>query len=349
MKIAQIAPLFERVPPKFYGGTERVVHYLTEDLVRLGHDVTLFASGDSITSAELAPCSEQALRLDPSVYDPIPYHIVMLENLRRRAFDFDILHFHIDHLHYPLMRALGLPHVTTMHGRLDRADLKPFFAEFRDAPVVSVSDSQRAQLDANWVATVYHGIPAPRCEIRPPRSDYLAFVGRIAPEKRPDRAIEIARRAGLKLKIAAKIGKKDRRYYEEVVRPLLEQPHVEFLGETDERRKQELLAGALALLFPIDWPEPFGLVMIEAMACGAPVIAWRRGSTPEVVDEGVTGFLVSDVDQAVAAVSRARLLDRDKVRRRFEERFGVRRMTLDYLDVYRAVLAPKGATRTLVA
>lgn len=348
MKIAQIAPLFESVPPKLYGGTERVVSCLTEELIRLGHEVVLFASGDSVTNAELVPCGRRSLRLDADVYDPIPHHIAMLEKVRRRASEFDILHFHTDDLHFPMTRALPRPSVTTLHGRLDRIDLRPMFKEFHDAPVVSISHSQRGPLRANYAATVHHGLPPSAYPFTPEAGDSLVFLGRIAPEKRPDRAIEIARRAGLDLKIAAKVGKKDRVYFEDVVRPLLRQRHVEFVGEVDEEWKKKLLGGALALLFPIDWPEPFGLVMIEAMACGTPVIAWRCGSAPEVVEDGVTGFLVHSLDEAVAAVDRARGLDRRAVRRRFEERFAARRMVLDYLEVYRA-LAAKAPDAALVA
>lgn len=348
MKIAQIAPLYESVPPKLYGGTERVVHWLTEELVRLGHQVVLFASSDSATSAELVGCGERALRLDESVYDPVPHHIAMLEKVRRRACEFDVLHFHTDHLHFPLTRTMTPPSVTTLHGRLDRPDLKPMFAEFADAPVISISESQRRPLTANFVATVYHGLPESAYDFVAKGGDYLVFLGRIAPEKRPDRAIEIARRAGCKLKIAAKIGKKDRQYFNDVVRPLLKQPHVEFVGEVNEKEKKQILSGALAMLFPIDWPEPFGLVMIEAMACGTPTIAWRCGSTPEVVDDGVSGFLVSGVEQAAAAVDRAQRLDRKMVRRRFEERFTARRMALDYLEAYR-VLSVESSSTALVA
>lgn len=346
MKIAQIAPLHESVPPKLYGGTERVVHWLTEELVQLSHEVVLFASGDSVTSAELAPCGERALRLDPSVYDPIPHHVAMLEKVRQRASEFDVLHFHTDHLHFPVTRTIAPPSLTTLHGRLDRPDLKPVFAEFDDAPVVSISESQRRPLKANWVATVYHGLPDSACGFAPNGGGHLLFLGRIAPEKRPDRAIEIARRAGCELKIAAKVGKKDIEYFNNVVRPLLKQPHVEFVGEVNEKQKKEILSGASALLFPIDWPEPFGLVMIEAMACGTPVIAWRCGSAPEVVDDCVSGFLVDSVDQAVAAVDRARRLDRKLVRRRFEERFTARRMALDYLKVYGALLTESSSAST---
>ena len=341
MKIAQIAPLAESVPPRLYGGTERVVSYLTEELVRQGHDVTLFASGDSRTSAKLVRCSDIALRLNPVVKDPLPYHLVMLEEVRRRADQFDVLHFHTDMLHFPMMQDFVDRTVTTLHGRLDLPDLRPLFSAFPDIPVVSISRDQRRPLPrrVNWVGNVYHGLPRDLLPFnREPDGGYLAFLGRISPEKRPDRAIQIAARAGLPLKIAAKIDRVDRTYWDDVVAPLVaKHPNVEFVGEIDERRKAEFLGRALALLFPIDWPEPFGLVSIEAMACGTPVIAFRGGSVPEVVDDGVTGFIVEDELGAVAAVQRLAEIDRAGVRRRFEERFTARRMAQEYLAAYRAV------------
>jgi len=342
MKIAQIAPLIESVPPRLYGGTERVVSYLTEELVRLGHKVTLFASGDSITSAELVACSPSALRPDPSVRDALPHNIVMLERVRQRAQDFDVLHFHIDYLHFPLFRDSGIPIVTTLHGRLDLPDLVPLYRVFADMPVVSVSRAQRTPLPwINWVANVPHGLPRDlHCPTMEPCGGYLAFLGRIGPEKRPDRAIEIARRAGLPLRIAAKVDKVDEAYFSEKIRPLLTLPGVDFVGEIGEREKGPFLGEALALLFPIDWPEPFGLAMIEAMACGTPVIAWRCGSVPEVVEDGVTGFIVNSIEEAAAAVGKARLLDRARIRRRFEERFCARRMATDYIAVYESLVAP---------
>jgi glycosyltransferase involved in cell wall biosynthesis len=345
MKIAQVAPLIESVPPQLYGGTERVVSYLTEELVRQGHDVTLFASGDSQTAAKLVASVPRALRLDPAVADYLPYTVVQLEHLRQRADEFDVVHFHSDCIHLPLSRAL-LPGriVTTMHGRLDLPDYQLLFREFADTPLVSISNHQRTPLpNCNWAGTVYHGLPANVCPFQPrPTGDYVAFLGRISPEKRPDRAIEIARRAGVKLKIAAKIDVVDEAYFRREIEPLLSQAHVEFIGEIDERHKAEFLGNALALLFPIDWPEPFGLVLIEAMSCGTPCIAWRAGSVPEVVDDGVTGFIVDSLDGAVEAVKRAARLDRAAVRARFEQRFSVERMAKDYLEIYRQV-----AERTL--
>jgi glycosyltransferase involved in cell wall biosynthesis len=339
MKIAQIAPLAESVPPRLYGGTERVVFYLVEELVRLGHDVTLFASGDSQTSARLVACAPRALRLDPRVKDPLPQHLVMLERVRSRAHEFDVLHFHVEHLHLPLFRGVARKTVTTLHGRLDVPDLVPLYQEFNDMPLVSISDAQRRPLaGANWIATVYHGLPEPVCPYNPaPRGEYLAFLGRVSPEKGLERAIEIARRAGMRLRIAAKIDRADEGYWRSRIKPLLADPLIEFIGEVDEATKPALLGNALALLFPIDWPEPFGLAMIEAMSCGTPVIAWPHGSVPEVVEHGVTGFIVNSTDQAVAAVHDLGRLERAGVRRRFEERFSAARMTRDYLAVYRTV------------
>jgi len=348
MKIAQVAPLIESVPPRLYGGTERIVSYLTEELVRLGHEVVLFASGDSVTSAELVACSPESLRLDPTVHDPLLHHVLLVEQVRQRAREFDIIHFHIDYLHFPLERAIGRPAVSTLHGRLDLPDYPTLFAEFGDMPVVSISQAQRQQIKANWVANVYHGLPRTLYRFEPGGKDgYLAFLGRMSREKRPDRAIEIARRAGLRLKIAAKVGEGDRAYFDKEVRPLLDQPHVEFLGEISEAQKQAFLGGARALLFPIDWPEPFGLVMIEAMACGTPVVAWRCGSVPEVVDEGVTGFVVDRLDEAVSAVGRIGSIDRQRARSRFEERFTAERMARDYLKVYEALIDPASADAPL--
>ena len=339
MKIAQIAPLFESVPPKAYGGTERIVSYLTEELVRQGHEVTLFASGDSKTTAELVRCSDIALRLDPVVKDPLPCHLMMLEQIRRRAEEFDVLHFHIDMLHFPLLQGLTARTVTTLHGRLDLPDLKPLYSAYPDIPVVSISKHQRRPLLqwANWVGNIYHGLPKSLLPFEGnPTGGYLAFLGRISPEKRPDRAIEIAGRAGLPLKIAAKVDVVDRAYWDETVAPLVaKHPNVEFLGEINDVQKADYLGNARALLFPIDWPEPFGLVSIEAMACGTPVIAFRAGSVPEIVDHGITGFVVRNVDEAVTAVARLPELDRRKVREVFESRFTVERMAREYLAVYR--------------
>ena len=340
MRIAQIAPLIESVPPKLYGGTERIVSYLTEELVRQGHDVALFASGDSCTAAELIACAPKALRL-AEVRETLPHQVLQLEKVRRRVDDFDVLHFHTDQLHFPIVRHLGCAAVTTTHGRLDLPDYQPFFAEFPDMALVSVSDDQRKPLAAaRWIATVLHGLPANLYSFSPDGADgYLAFLGRISPEKRPDRAIEIARRAGVQLRIAAKVDRVDQTYFEEVIRPLLRDPRIDYVGEINGRQKQAFLAEARALLFPIDWPEPFGLVQIEAMACGTPVIAWRRGSVPEVVEHGVTGFTVDSIDEAVAAVEKVGSLSRKAVRHRFEERFSVERTARDYVRVYESLAA----------
>jgi glycosyltransferase involved in cell wall biosynthesis len=341
MKIAQIAPLSESCPPRLYGGTERIVSYLTEELVRQGHDVTLFASGDSRTAARLVRCSDMALRLNPVVKNHLPYHIVMLDEVVRRADEFDVLHFHIDQLHFPLVRDFAQRTVTTLHGRLDLPDLRPLYAAFPDVPLVSISREQRRPLQRrlNWVGNVYHGLPAHLMPFTSsPDGEYLAFLGRISPEKRPDRAVEIATRAGLPLKIAAKVDAVDQAYWDEVISPMIaSHPNVDYVGEIDESRKADFLGRARALLFPINWPEPFGLAMIEAMACGTPVIAFRAGSVPEVVDEGVTGFIVRNVEEAVAAVARLGELDRARVRGSFEKRFAVERMAADYLAIYRGL------------
>lgn len=340
MKIAQVAPLIESVPPRLYGGTERVVSYLTEELVRQGHEVTLFASGDSQTRARLVASVPQALRLDPAVKDSLPYAILQFEHVRQRLDEFDVVHFHSDYIHFPLVRSLASDRtITTMHGRLDLRDYQALFAEFCDVPLVSISNHQRAPLaGANWHGTVYHGLPAWVCPFQPqPRGDYFAFLGRISPEKRPDRAIEITARAGVKLKIAAKVDVADEAYFRSHIKPLLSQPHVEFVGEISELEKPEFLGNAQALLFPIDWPEPFGLVVIEAMSCGTPVIAWRSGSVPEIVDHGVTGWIVDSIESAVDAIHRVPALDRHAVRARFEHRFSAERMASDYLKLYQQV------------
>jgi len=337
MKIAQIAPLAERVPPKLYGGTERIVSYLTEELVRQGHDVTLFASGDSRTTARLVPCAHVALRLNPDVRDHIPYQIMMLEQVRQRADEFDVLHFHIDMMHFPLVREFAERTVTTLHGRLDLPDLKPFYRAFPEFPLVSISNDQRKPMPpVNWMGTVYHGLPKNLLPFSAePTGGYLAFLGRISPEKRPDRAIEIAARAGMKLKIAAKVDKADAQYWTETIEPMIARhPNVEFIGEINESQKADFLGNATALLFPIDWPEPFGLVMIEAMACGTPVIAFGCGSVPEVIDHGVSGLIVSSMEEAVEAVGRAAAMDRRLVRATFETRFSAERMARDYLAIY---------------
>lgn len=338
MKIAQIAPLAESVPPRLYGGTERIVSYLTEELVRQGHEVTLFASGDSRTAAELHAVVPQALRLGPPIRDASAYCALQLEAVRQRAEEFDVIHFHTDCLHLPLVRALGLRNVVaTAHGRMDLPEYAGTFEEFADAPLVSISEQQRIPLPrCNWVGTVPHGLPSSVCRFNPePRGDYLAFVGRFSPEKRADRAVEIARRAGMKLRIAAKVDSADRDYFVKCIEPLLSQPHVEYVGEICEREKWDFLGNARALLFPIDWPEPFGLVLIEAMSCGTPSIAWREGAVPEIIQEGANGFIVDSLEAAAEAAHRALRLDRCTVRQQFERRFTVERMTRDYLDVYR--------------
>lgn len=351
MRIAQIAPLAERCPPALYGGTERVVSYLTEELVEQGHEVTLFASGDSITAAELDPCSERALRLSPGVIDGLPHHMIMLEKVARRAYEFDVLHFHIDLLHAPVVREFAQRTVTTLHGRLDLPDLKPFYATFPDLPLVSISHAQRLPMPpVNWIGNVYHGLPRDLLAFNARKDGYLAFLGRISPEKRPDRAIEIAARAGLKLKIAAKIDRVDQPYWDERIAPLVRaHANVEYVGEITEREKSAFLGGARALLFPIDWEEPFGLVMIEAMACGTPVIAFGRGSVPEVIDDGVTGSIVSTVDEAVQALERLDSLDRAGVRARFETRFTVERMARDYVEIYARMAASSHACGFIAA
>jgi len=347
MKIAQIAPLIESVPPRLYGGTERIVSYLTEELVKQGHDVTLFASGDSLTSARLVPCCQQALRLDPSVRDHIPYSMVMLGKVRSMASRFDVLHFHMDSFHFPLFSKSTADTVTTLHGRQDLPDLKVLYAGFPDMPLVSISDAQRLPIArANFAGTVLHGLTS---DLLTPtshaRGGYLAFLGRIAPEKRVDRAIGIARAIGLPLKIAAKIDRVDEAYFESEIRPLLSLPGIDYIGEIDERAKGKFLGDAQALLFPIDWPEPFGLVMIEAMACGTPVLAFRHGSVPEVIDEGVTGYVVDTVNEALLKMGSLLSLDRARVRRRFDERFSAARMTRDYVRVYQSLWRVRDSTQ----
>jgi glycosyltransferase involved in cell wall biosynthesis len=340
MKIAQISPLMESVPPRLYGGSERIVSYLTDELVRQGHDVTLFASGDSVSSANLVRCVPMALRLDANVKDPIPYYMLMLDRVREMADEFDILHFHIDQFHFPLFRPIAQRTVTTLHGRQDLHDLKPLYVGFSDMPLVSISNSQRKPIaNANFAATVYHGLPAQT--LKPnykPTGDYVAFLGRISPEKRPDRAIRIAQALGLRIKIAAKIDKVDEAYFREHIASLFNLPGVEYIGEIDERSKSEFLGEASALLFPIDWPEPFGLSMIEAMACGTPVLAFRCGSVPEIIDPGVTGLIVDSMDEAIRVMPQVLALDRRAVRQKFEQRFSASRMAKDYVQVYRSLI-----------
>jgi glycosyltransferase involved in cell wall biosynthesis len=339
MRIAQVAPLYESVPPKNYGGTERVVSYLTEELVHQGHEVTLFASGDSVTKARLVAACRRSLRLDKHCQDQMAHHFVMLEHVFRRAAEFDIVHFHVDYLHFPLSRREPIPHVTTLHGRLDLPDLIPLYREFRHMPVISISNGQREPLAwANWQATVHHGLPANLYRFREEPGSYLAFLGRISPEKRVDRAIEIASKAGMPVKIAAKIDRVDKDYFESVIAPLLHNSLVEFVGEIGDGEKDEFLGNAYALLFPIDWPEPFGLVMIEAIACGTPVIAYRGGAVPEIMEQGHTGFVVDGLEDAVEAVQRVRELSRKRCREVFEKRFTATRMAREYAQVFERLI-----------
>ncbi len=340
MRIAQIAPLTEAVPPALYGGTERVVSFLTEQLVAMGHAVTLFASGDSRTSAELVPMWPRALRFDPDVRDVFAPHMLMLDQVYQRTGEFDVIHSHLDYWPFSLFRRQSTPFVTTLHGRLDLPELGPLFRYFSDVPLVSISDAQRLPLpDVNFVASVQHGLPEDLLTPRPVPPSYLAFLGRISPEKRADRAIRIARRAGIPLKIAAKVDRADETYFQDVIRPMIDGRDIELIGEITDVEKPGFLSGAIALLVPINWPEPFGLVMIEAMACGTPVIAFNHGSVPEIVEPGLTGLIVEDETQAVAAIGQAASLPRDMVRRRFEQRFTAGRMAQDYLTVYRRLVA----------
>ncbi|HEX2227595.1 MAG TPA: glycosyltransferase family 4 protein [Candidatus Binatia bacterium] len=339
MSIAQVAPLYESVPPKSYGGTERVVSYLTEELVAQGHDVTLFASGDSVTNARLVASSPDALRSAQYVSDPLAYHFVQLEQVFAQSESFDVIHFHNDYLHYPLSRRHNTPHLTTLHGRLDMPELAQLYEIFADVPIVSISNAQRKPLSwANWQRTVYHGLPTDLYTARQEQGSYLAFLGRICPEKRLDRAIQIAQQFGMTLKVAAKVDAADRHYYGEVIEPLLDEISVEFIGEVNEDGKQEFLSNAYALLLPIDWPEPFGLVIIEAMACGTPVIAYPHGSIPELIENGVTGFIVENIDQAAQALQTVPNVDRRLCRQRFEERFSAARMAQDYVELYQRLI-----------
>ena len=336
MRIAQVAPLFERVPPVTYGGTERVVAYLTDALVELGHDVTLFASGDSLTRARLVSAAPRSLRLDTTCRDTMAPQIRELELVSRTAHHFDVIHFHTGFLHLPLARHLAAPSVTTMHGRLDSGELTPLMKDFSDAPFVSISNHQRRPYpNQNWCATVYHGLPPRLLPCRETPGQYVAFVGRISPEKRVDRAIEIARRAGMELRIAAKIDAADKEYFEREIAQLMDQPHVRYLGEIGEEEKAVLLGGARALLFPIDWPEPFGMVVIEALSCGTPVLAWPDGSVPELLEPGVTGWIVDSIDAAVEALRQVDAIDRSVCRAAFEQRFTAERMARDYVAVYK--------------
>jgi glycosyltransferase involved in cell wall biosynthesis len=340
MRIAQIAPLTESVPPRLYGGTERVVSFLTEQLVAMGHDVTLFASGDSRTSAELAPMWPCALRFDATIRDAIAPHMLMMEQVCQRADEFDVLHCHLDYWPFSVFSRQDTPFLTTLHGRLDLPELRPVYECFPNVPLVSISDAQRLPLpDSNFIATVQHGLPVDLLRPRNVKPSYLAFLGRICPEKRPDRAIRIARAAGIPLKIAAKVDRVDEAYFRDTIRPMIDGRNVELIGEISDSEKPDFLSGAIALLVPIDWPEPFGLVMIEAMACGTPVIAFNRGSVPEIIEHGVTGWIVEDEAEAVAAIRQVADLSRAEVRRRFERRFSAERMAEDYLALYRRLAA----------
>jgi glycosyltransferase involved in cell wall biosynthesis len=340
MRVAQIAPLFESVPPKQYGGTERVVSYLTEELVRLGHQVTLFASGDSQTSAELVPSVPRSLRLGAGREQGVIDHMLMIEQVRKRAHEFDIIHWHTDYLHYPVVRSLNTPSLTTLHGRLDLPELTALYDEFIETAVVSISDAQRKPLPwLNWKGTVHHGLPKDLLQFKPRSKGYAAFLGRMSPEKAPEKAIEIAKRFGIPLKMAAKVGVLDREFFNESVKPLIDcEPEVEFIGEISDDEKSDFLGNASVLLFPINWPEPFGLVMIEAMACGTPVLAYPGGSVPEIIKNGISGFVVNSVEEGVKAMEDLMRLDRSKCREDFEERFSVERMTGDYLALFQNMI-----------
>ena len=348
MRIAQVAPLFESVPPRLYGGTERVVSWLTEELVRMGHEVTLFASGDSVTNARLVPACRRALRLDRECKDPVAHHVLMVEQVFSEAADFDIIHFHVDYLHFPLSRRTDVACVSTLHGRLDIPDLVPLYQHFRELPLVSISDAQRTPLPwVNWQGTVHHGMT--RTCLQPGGGDgqYLAFLGRISPEKGLDQAIEIAQRRGMLLKVAAKVDRADQAYFDSVIRRMLDDPSVEFVGEIGNDDKAAFLGDAAALLFPINWPEPFGIVMIEAMACGTPVIAYPCGSVPEIISNGVMGFIVPDIDGAVEAVGKLGEIDRQECRNHFELHFSDERMAREYLGIYDRLVRGKSPALTV--
>jgi len=348
MRIAQVAPLYESVPPLLYGGTERVVYWLTEELVRLGHDVTLFASGDSVTNARLVPICPRALRLNAQCKDPVAHHVVMMEEVFREAANFDLIHSHVDYLHFSLSRRSEVPCLTTLHGRLDIPDLVPLYQTFRELPLVSISDAQRTPLPwANWQATVRHGMPRKALTLKQGDGKYLAFLGRVSPEKGLDEAIEIARRSGLRLKVAAKVDPADLEYFENRIEPLLDDDHIEFIGEIGNSEKNDFLGNAAGFLFPIQWPEPFGIVMTEALACGTPVIAYRSGSVPEVIEDGVTGFIVEDADGAVDAVNHLREIDRWNCRKHFEPNFSDERMARDYLNIYSKLIRKEPTVITL--
>lgn len=350
MRIAQIAPLYESVPPKLYGGTERVVSYLTEELVRQGHDVTLYASGDSVTEARLVSVRPTAMRLDQSRPDHLLYHMLLLERVFGEAEEFDVLHFHVDYLHFPLSRRNSQPNLTTLHGRLDLPDLVPLYREFPEVPLVSISDAQRKPLPwVNWQGTVYHALPPDLYQYHPQPGQYLAFLGRVSPEKGLDQAVEIAKRAGIELQIAAKVDPVDEEYFHQAIEPLLDHPLVRFIGEISDAEKDGFLGNALALLMPIHWEEPFGLVAIEAMACGTPVIAYGRGSIPEIIDDGDSGIIVGGMDEAVEGLKGIRLLSREQCRRTFERRFTVSRMADDYVAIYHRLLEGRASAKPLAA
>lgn len=348
MRIAQVAPLWESVPPKLYGGTERIVSYITEGLVRLGHDVTLFASGDSATTAKLEPICHQALRLNTGIFNRDAPLILQLERVFGSPGDFDLIHSHLDFLGFPLARRCLVPVVTTLHGRLDLPELEPVFREYAEMPLVSISNDQRQPLPwANWQATVYHGVPRDLYRYHAQPGRYLAFLGRIAPEKRPDHAIEVAKRVGMPLKIAAKVDPADREYFRTEIEPLLSHPLIEYIGEITDDQKNDFLGQAYAMLAPYDWPEPFGLVLIEALACGTPVLAYRRGSIPEIIEDGLTGFVSDSLAEMVSAVDRVQFLDRRRCRQVFEDRFTVERMVRDYLEVYEQMLGEEVGSAAL--
>ncbi|ACD82698.1 glycosyltransferase family 4 protein [Candidatus Methylacidiphilum infernorum] len=342
MRIAQVASLYEPVPPPRYGGTERIISYLTEELVRAGHQVSLFASGDSITTSRLHPIIPRALWEDSQpCANPLVYHILLLEEVLKHKDQFDIIHFHTDFFHFPILRRLDVPHLTTPHGRMDFPEYIPFFREFRDIPLSSISYAQKQGLAlGHWVGTVHHGLPLSLYQLNENPSDYVVFLGRISPEKGVDDALAIARMAGLKLKIAARVGLGDDAYFEKLL-PEFKKKNIEYLGEVTDREKNELLGGALALVFPVCWPEPFGLSMIEAMACGTPVIAYPHGSIPEVVDHGITGFIVKGVEEAVYVLSQIHTFDRKRCRQRFEQRFSAQKMAEAYISLYQKVIAQK--------
>jgi glycosyltransferase involved in cell wall biosynthesis len=348
LRIAQVSPLYESVPPRLYGGTERVVSFLTEELVAQGHQVTLFASGDSVTTARLVAACDTALRLNADCVDQVANHIAMLQLVQNEIENFDVIHYHIDYLHYPSRRLNPFSHITTLHGRLNICDLQRLYALFEDMPVVSISHAQRKpRPELNWVGNVYHGLPSTLFKPNFEKGKYLAFLGRVSPEKGIDRAIRIAIRSGIPLKIAAKIDKGDKHYFEQHIRNLLEHPLVEFLGEINENEKQEFLSNAIALLFPIDWPEPFGLVMIEAMACGTPVIAYRNGSVSEIIKHGRSGFIVENEEQAIKAIQNISLLERRECRMSFEERFSSDRMAKEYTNIYRQMIRLNGKRKNV--